>query len=565
MMGLVAGLGGTAAAQSDEWQKQERERVDAERWKSGREQLDGALKHPAARPGLETAPVRAPTWCASVKDPPRHNPSSIRMHLEGVSRNGTNELLLAAAALCDEPNEPVYQRTAAEIEQLWINNTGLSDKQAVESITARIDSRTFEAAKKQLCDALTVSDEVAGELRVHMSARRDLFDCGSGVLQHHMAVPPMGTLVPYLDASATEPDELVRLDLVDAETNYTNGDASADYRDKHLAAYAVDQYDYKALAPDKLEKLLDAEPYRGNLYARTVVHETLAHARMELAAIESAVAKHASDDDWKELLVTAPRRGFAAWAKGAAPWKEALARSNEFEMKAFGPSRKALAGCLPPLRKDAVAVLKTLKHGSPEELQQQMSDHPVAGLLMKRLVLCMAADGDATLASSMRAALERVRVTRGPRSMGYFSALDALSKIHSATWTSTATPRAWSSRCRRAPRASRWVDTNHILQFRADGSPLYQQRCKDTGLFTVNDTPAPIEVASELADGIAPGRLVVFLLLRGPARTAPADGGLRRQEQEEARGLLRLRPVTAARRPHQPRGRRQRSGAAPER
>jgi hypothetical protein len=54
------------------------------------------------------------------------------------------------------------------------------------------------------------------------------------------------------------------------------------------------------------------------------------------------------------------------------------------------------------------------------------------------------------------------------------------------------------------------VETNRILQFRADGSPLYYQKCKDTGMVTVDTTAVGITVPSEWADGIVPGAAVEF-------------------------------------------------------
>jgi hypothetical protein len=323
----------------------------------------------------------------------------------------------------------------------------------------------------------------------------------------------------------------------------------------------MDQVDFNALQPDKVLAVLDTDPYRGNPYAQAVGREQLASARRAVAAVEEEVKKRtAKDAEWKELLVTAPQRGISAWEAVGAKWKAELARSNELEQKAYGPSRKALQGCAPTLKKDLETVLKSLPHDTVEELRRQISDSLVGGLLLKRYIVCLAADGQPMVASGFRKHLGAVRVTRGPRAAAYYAALDALAKIRDdrAKFPVEATDLPFDrdedldslasdilsdkkydtvgftdvkkgvvktakkggkgleiafSPDKRQVYTESCTTTSRIIMFDHDGRPIYDRKCKATGLVWVDERPDPIVIADNLAEGITPGRSLVFAVV----------------------------------------------------
>jgi hypothetical protein len=562
-LGIVMGLSTAAAAQPDDGREQERRQTEAHNYKISLRQMDEATTPmPTPEPGLETAPVRSPAWCTGPKAgkyTPGEALDSTRAQLSQIDRYWMDALLGAAERLCDaDLADPMTQRAGAFIEQHWINRMGLSSKDAVESIRLRLGKQAFEDGKTRLCSALTVSDEVAGPERKHMAARRDLFDCGGDSVQT-VATAPMIELVAWLDASGTEPDEMVRLTYVAFEARATLGDE--DYRNKTLPYYVMDQFDYKAFQPDKVLALLATEPYKGNPYAQAVAKEQLAAARRHIAAVEDEVKKRSSKDaEWKELLVTAPQGAFAAWSAVAAKWAGELMRSSEFEQEAYGPSRKALAGCVAPLKKDLETVLRSLKRDTVEEFKQQINDNMVAGLLLKRYVVCQAAAGEPMVASGFRKHLDGIRVTRGPRVAAYFAALDALIKIREDrakfpvephnlpfdrselldelasdilsskkydTVGFTDVQKGVVKAVKKGPKgvtvsfnpARRQIytesctTTNRIVMFDHSGNPIYYRNCKPTGLQWIDESPDPILIAGDLAEGITAGKTLVFAVV----------------------------------------------------
>jgi len=561
--GLVAALSGPAAGQSDEWLAQNRKEVDANNHKIAIQELAEAVKDiPAPAPGVEKAPVRAPAWCVGKRPgnyDTTHAMDAARRTLSGLDRHWMDALLGAAADLCDaDLKEPVVQRAAAFIEQHWMNRVGQSSKDAAESIRFRVDKQAFDAGHTRLCDALKVPEEVSGAERWHMAAKRELFDCG-GERISVVATAPMSTLVPWMDASGTEPDELVRLAYISFEAKATLADDNR--RDKTLPFYVMDQVDYKGFQPDKALALLGAEPYNGNPYAQAIGREELGLARLRMAAIEAEVKKRTGKDaEWAELLVAAPQRGIAAWTAIAGKWKAELQRSSEFEQKAYGASRKALAGCVAPLGKDLSTVLKSLKHDTVEELKREINDNLSGGLLLKRYIVCVAAAGDPMVAMGFRKHLKEIRVTRGPRMAAYYAALDALSKIREdrakfpvepgdlpfdrkdylddlasdflsktkydtigfsdvqkgVIKTAKKGPKGLAitfNPARRQIYTEACTTTSRLIMFAHDGRPIYDRNCKPTGLKWVDESPDPIVITEDLAGGIAPGTMIVFAVV----------------------------------------------------
>jgi hypothetical protein len=441
------------------------------------------------------------------------------------------------------------QVAASMIEQDWINLTGLGEADAVESITARIDADAWKADQQKLCSALTVSDENVGEDRAFMKARQILFGCPNGYAQWGEAVSPPDHLQAFLDQSDAPPDELIRLSWILARTRVQFDETNTDHR---VLTYVTDAHDFRALSPAAAQKELEAPPYAGNQYARVVVRESIGRARIGIAKFEDQVKKHIKDPEWNELLVRAPQRAIEGYTASAARYKAEIARSNAFEHKVLGPSKRAGAGCQDQLRKDFLTVYRKLPHASENEAKDSLSD-PVAGLLFDRLLVCMKLHGNADLASDLAAKLvTESRRSRGVRIAAYYGGLEALGKIKAdrerfpvdvnglqsivgnqdvlyqvSPGPASTFPTEEKGIVKAVRKAADGVHvrfehssyqvmtssctpTNRIVQIRSDGTVQYYMNCHDTGLKTVNDTPDEITIATELAEGIAPGMAMQF-------------------------------------------------------
>ena len=516
---------------------------------------------PAA--GVDKTTSTGPAWCAPLKESPRTYGfgGHLSSYYAAPGYKGY-ELFGAADALChNDPKEPIIQQAATEIVQLWMNSTGLSQADAVESIKMWLD-KDHESLQKQICNALAIDDEVGGAERAFQLARRELFECGSGSNnQISLTGPaPMQRLVAWLDSSAKEPDEIARLSYVFGESNAI-AKAHDDYRTKSLVNYAVDQIDYKAFQPKAALALLDSAPYKDNAYARVVVKEAIGKTRLNVLAIEGEVQKLAAKDpDWKSILIDAPQKGAADWMAAAAKYKAELQRSADFEQKMYGPSKKAFADCEAPLKKDVAAVLKTLKRDTAKQLVEEMNAHPVAGLLFRRYHACVAGAGDPGVAAEMRR-IKGIRVLRGPRAAAYYATIDAIGKVRAdrakfaieehdvgvsredvldklaydlQTETKHPAPgggdyHIWeeSGVVKSAAKGKdglkvvfavdkqqRYIETNctttnHIIMFDHDGQPIYYRKCKGS-VQTVDVSPNPINIPLHLVEGVAVGKLLSF-------------------------------------------------------
>ena len=77
-----------------------------------------------------------------------------------------------------EPEEPLARRIATEVLQPWINQTGMSARDAVESLALRADKDGFPAERTALCDAIKPrGDDTRNERTALAAARFQLFGC----------------------------------------------------------------------------------------------------------------------------------------------------------------------------------------------------------------------------------------------------------------------------------------------------------------------------------------------------------------------------------------------------
>ena len=174
----------------------------------------------APDPGRDKAPAHAAPWCSGIKSANEYHADSVRRGIESGLKYW-NGLMQPARDLCNaKPDDAVANQQVQAIEQAWINITGLSEAQALKTFKARLAADKLKADKEKLCDALSISEEVEGEERAFMTARRVLFGCvQKGWADKQPIWADSGEHVPddlvcFVDASSVEPDPLVRLALV---------------------------------------------------------------------------------------------------------------------------------------------------------------------------------------------------------------------------------------------------------------------------------------------------------------------------------------------------------------
>jgi hypothetical protein len=383
----------------------------------------GAPTPPA--PGLERAQIRGVPWCGSVRE---HDPEwwmSVADDFNQYRNNRHSQFRLfhLARVVCSEPGDPLAQRIAAEVLQLWVNETGMAAREAVESLALRADKDGFPAERTALCDAIKAKDDDTYKERNALAmARFQLLGCrrDDPLWMQPEDVEHVG---PFIDRGSAARDDLAHL----AWVLHRQSKDLEEGVDDAVVGYAVDQFDFHAVSADAAIHQLDAAPFRGSRYARVMVLESLGRAQLATAKIEALVAKRASDPEWKEMLITAPDRGSAAWNAAAERNKAALARSDDFDRKLRDGGDTH--GCQAALRPDFLALWKTLKHEDIPALEAAMSDHPLAGLLAKRFARCLMVDGDPYArfvgAVLLQEVSSHVRVIPGPRTAAYYAVLDA--------------------------------------------------------------------------------------------------------------------------------------------
>lgn len=391
-----------------------------------RPDIEKELGHPTSPgPGLERAQLRGIPWCGSVRerDPDWGGLVADDLHQYRNNRHHESRLFHLARAVCSEPEEPLAQRIATEVLQLWINETGMAARDAIESLALRADKDGFQAERTALCDAIKPKgDDIRKERTALATARYKLLGCWHDD-PLWMQADEVEHLGPFIDRGSAARDDLAHLAWV---LHRQHKDLEEGVDDA-LIGYAIDQFDFHAVSADAALRQLDAAPFRGSRYARVMVLESLGRAQLVTAKIEARVARRASDPEWKEMLITAPDRGAAAWNAAAARDKAALARSDEFDRKLREGGDTH--GCQAALRPDFLAMWKAFKHEDLPTLEAAMSDHPLAGLLARRFARCLMVDGDpyAQFVGSvlLQEVIFHVRVIPGPRTAAYYAVLDA--------------------------------------------------------------------------------------------------------------------------------------------
>jgi hypothetical protein len=531
----------------------------------GDAELERALKHPAPGPGLERAPVAPPGWCGRITDPDRGWPYTLVNELRGFESSEIHSptyLVSAARTVCNEPRSPLAQRAAAEILQDWINASGESVADATTSLAARFDDKAFEAAHESLCKALDnrsgddSDDDDDSNPRALADARRHLLGC-LGTEQWRSPGTDIGDLLAYAERGSLKREPLAYAAWVLSRT--AKALDPSERPERVLLNYIIDQFDLHGVTPDDVRRVADTAPFQGNHYARAVLLESAGALGLAIARYESAVTAKSADPNWRELLVTAPQRGAAAWQAAASKYKDALAHSDAFAA-AFsrvhfgsyeGRGGGKHPGCEKQLEADFQAIARRLPHQDTNAFVTAVSDDPLAGLLLSRLVDCRIVDGDEYAANVLTELLSAVRVMPGPRTAAYYAVIDsgAPQRAH-VQLTSLPSPTRRASEHQRGELRSgddggviasvsrtakgvhvtfvkkhirymsqTCVETSKPDRITSDGKIIYRTECHDAGMKNGTSGADPVDLPERFAGALRPGRYAAFSMQLG--RGAP--------------------------------------------
>jgi hypothetical protein len=525
--------------------------------------------------------VGKPAWCDQARIATADAWDAGRIHRTVDTGAGIQGTVEGALHICQRPGDATWKTFAAMILQKWMNWTHLPQADAERSLRARVQIARFAAQRDELCKALEVGPEIAGEVKTYAEARGDLFGCHNSnqTLWQDSGRLNTGGVMYYLDGD-TQIDELMRLYWLFGYVRDLAGKSlpAATADDNYpILYYAVAQNDFARLDTAAIDKTVQIAPY--NEYARIVAMETVSVIRARERTYEKIIDKLTKgDEDYAAILRTAPRQAAAQWDQLAAQWKPEIERSNAFEKLLSQPSRKALKGCAPELTRDAGKVIKSFQINVYKDLVDKVAADPIANLLLGRLALCDAVDKVYGAPGALSDLISHGRNLRGPRALAYYAIVDAVAAAKTDRprlvldlpgFLQTASALAGELHVDardleisgRAPPASdradrstrgivastrrledglqltfrtvklRWPDdscvddVHHPLRITADGRIEYFQRCRATGTVTTQDvTPAPLVISPLAAAGVAPGVFVQFVEASGHARNGSALG-----------------------------------------
>jgi hypothetical protein len=508
---------------------------------------------PAA--GMSAVAPRAPGWCDRLS---KHEVATSRMiwvtsRMQALVEERywwatTREIL---GPLCGNPEDAAVQQQTAYLYQWWVNRTGLAPEQLdglfrYFATFPGSDRALYAESMAEACRAFPEpGDEASDRDRLLARATRASLGCAdSDGTPYWVGRSSTDDLYWHLDAAEAPPSELVRAHAV----LQCLGDPDA-IEDGELAAYAACGADARAIDPAALEREIAGYHELAQAHARL----TVAAAR-RVAARYQAVARARADADpaWQTLLFDAPAAGWNAWTAAYRADQKMIDAARAYEVRYGGPSRKAAKGCWDDAWGHFTAHVAKAEADSLDEAKRAMTDL-TGTILLEHVVACADAEGQAQIFTVLGQLFDRARPARGPRYAAYFAVLDALGEILADRSKFPVEPQALAYYYRdRSPvarsgwgnvseldlaredgggvvkktkrdgdgvrvefKTDRWKQSiwnctpnNRILQYRPDGTPVYDSDCTYGGKQWVEETHDPIWIPAAMAGGIGLGTFV---------------------------------------------------------
>ncbi|MBU1068593.1 hypothetical protein KJ975_03400 [Myxococcota bacterium] len=378
----------------------------------------------APRIGLEVIKPFAAPWCDLAKDKGYSVGAMARAIQRGLKEGwGGSVMLEAGEAVCVTPGAPGYMKNTMAIVQDWVNMTGQTKAEAVESIRARMQKEAWEAGYAATCNSMTVSGEASDEDKALNEARRRFFGC------NYHKVPQWSenntdSIRGYLDFGAGPVDPVLQVyEVRQCLFNY-----SADRNPQY-----TDVFNWAVCSPvgNRLDKAAFDKHVAGlklDLYGRTIARESFAVAKMLHLRYAGTAKGMIQQEPAFKALFEIPEKEWTKWEKLRVDHKAAIDAAMAYHKLFFGPSKNARKGCFENLRKVWAPYIAKIKVTDLQAARTALT-HEVNSILTIEMMLCSAADGQSLFANLISRELGYSRFVSGPRTGTYWAMIDAIVEI----------------------------------------------------------------------------------------------------------------------------------------
>ena len=316
---------------------------------------------------------------------------------------------------CDFPTDPAFEEQVGYAVQLWVNNTGQSPEDALESMVLRANVDTWKSGLESGCSKLTVDEEASPAEVAKTKAIREAVGCNTGHL---------GDLSWYIDTGDQPSSELFRLAYtLQCVRPY---DMGFDPNNKHQwVKVGICGQDVRAVDLAKV----NAETAKMPPPLQAAARENVAAVKARFGELEEVVrAKANSDPDYKRLLFDAPKAGWDAWVAEYRKYKKPMDDTYAFEAGLFGPRLDAITYCYKALEAGVKDFFKKSKFKTRDQVVAAMKG-PIGYTLMNALGACYAVVGPWDAGVALLNATKESRVWRGPRAAAGYAMTDAVADI----------------------------------------------------------------------------------------------------------------------------------------
>lgn len=487
-----------------------------------------------------------PTWCDAVGDDNGSGGWTSLVRHSDTTSNRTSSVwdsrVNGIRSTCHDPDNPAFQAQVGMYVQRWVNETGASP-QLLASYFKLVAEKKEEALGKATCEKIPPVEE--GSARDKELRRMELHvlgcsNAGDFSLPVHIGLNRRDLFTAWhFDRTEAPPSQVIGLGRV-LHCVTPEKPVPSD-----LARWAVCRMELAQLDAARIDAELKAAGH--NELARNYAQQAFATATMLGRVLDKELAAATAKDPDVKTVVDAAAAGWKQWVADYAANKALVDAAIAYEDKFEGIRKSAAKNCLPSLT-GTLGQIATRGKGTVEEVLRTA----VSGLnpiVISHLQRCMESDvtpkyGRNLTALMLQLALEWGAPTRGPRTAAAVAMSKAAATIAadrtSFPWkpTDVGVSAPWATHKSELGHVDRegevasmkadgdkivvtfktvkfkeqeqfCQDTNKIVMWSADGTPIYARNCKYTGRVVTRDlTAEPFWMWKHVAGGITKGTVV---------------------------------------------------------
>jgi hypothetical protein len=334
------------------------------------------------RAGVAVVKPMKPTWCdvlapdAELGKEGRHAGTAVR---ELAEKGNWFHGRLAAAFLCNFPDEPTIQEQAGYYVQYWVNASGGSVADVTAFLRYFANEERYGAATKAACQKLTVDPEASRYEKGVVAARRTVLGCDG--FPGWFAGGPDG-LLGLVDQSATAPSESVRALAMIQCAGMMRRDPLE--RPDHTFAYAACRLDRTPPDARKIDRELASYGEFAQIAGRLLVSS----AKIDMARGEALAVQAGKDEPaWQRLIFQTAPGAWKIWQEQYRANQKLFDDASAFMAKVDGPSRDAIKGCFNEAWQNLATYAATRKPRSRLDVLRLVTD-PVGGRALAHARAC---------------------------------------------------------------------------------------------------------------------------------------------------------------------------------